>query len=814
MKRPMFYWVCLFVLGELCGNVIPIKWIGLTAVLTLLASGIFYGLKKGHPMSAEAKCQSREILLAVGFVFFVLGMFCMGCAKRKAEICRLPEGREICFQGRIIQSQPKGTRTVYIVKIYRFYASSAGKEMKENLLRGGVRVMLFPEDGVEYVLGSIIEAEGKVNPFSQASNPGEYDEEKVQYGNGNYFAVKDVRVNQVERPMLPVRQWLADLSVHFSKVYERILSKNDAALAKAMVLGDKEDLDQELRERYQKNGIAHLIAISGLHIAMIGGGLYRIMRKLLGGYLAPAAIGITFILGYGVMTGLSGATFRAVLMIIISIGAELSGRRYDMLTAMAAALLVMLIENPFRLWQAGFLLSFGAVFGIAVIQPMWKIYIPALPHWLEGFCVSVSVQIVILPVLLYYFFEVPVYGVLLNLIVVPLMGLLLPLLLFGGLAGTFFLQTAGVVMIPVRGIFRLYEAVCHISENMPGHTFSAGRPSFWWLAAYYGGILFIVSAAYRRKHMHKGSCNKKDNHGEDGQGRKEPAPGRKKKKTAIAFCAVCLFYGILFISLCMPGKLIITMLDVGQGDGIYIRTPGGKHILMDGGSSSKNKVGTYILSSALKYYGGNRLDYVFVSHSDSDHYSGIVELLEKGEPFIENLILPDIANPDEAYLELVQQAIEKRCRVFYMKNGDVLKEDGVSFLCLHPECADYADKNTGSLVINLSYGSFDMLFTGDLDAQGEREVQEKLPERQIEILKVGHHGSATSTSLDFLDRLRPRAACISVGEENRYGHPAPEVMRRLSGFADKIYLTKDDGAITIETDGKTYRFSTFKQFSD
>lgn len=742
-------------------------------------------------------------MLAVGFLFLMLGMLCMGKERRKVQECRQYREGEVQFQGRIKSRQSRTYGDCYIVSCHTLEWERPEEVTQKNKALYNVDIILYPDAVETFLLGSLIAGRGIVKPFSQAANPGEYDEEKTRLGNGVYLALEKAQIQRIYRPLLPVREWLAGWREHFSEVYGEILSEQNASLARAMVLGDKEGLDQEIKALYQENGIAHLIAISGLHIVMIGGGIYQLLRKKLGGYAVPAAIGISFITAYGVMTGLSGATLRAVLMIIISIGAELCGRRYDMLTAIAAAMLFMLIANPFQCTQAGFLLSFGAVFGIAAIGPVWKIMFSGLPSWLDGLCISISVQAVILPVILYYFYEVPVYGVLLNLLVVPLMEALLPLLLFGGVMGSFLPGLASAAMLPANGIFKLYEAICRLSSRLPFHTLCTGRPPGWWLAAYYGGLLLFLAIVYRlhgRERRHKGQ--------------KEYRRREQKRRIKRIVFSVFLFYGLLFLSLYRSGDLTVTVLDVGQGDGIYIQTPGKKHILMDGGSSSKANVGKYLIANSVRYYGGERLDYVFISHSDTDHYSGVAELLESGELEIRNIVLPDIANPDEAYRNLVASALKSRCKVYYMKRGDSLQVDGVRFQCLHPEHEEYLDKNTGSLVLALSYGSFDMLFTGDLDKEGEEEVIGTLPKRRIEVLKAAHHGSATSSSEEFLKAVVPEAVCISVGKKNRYGHPAPEVMKRLAAYADKIYLTKEHGAITIETDGRTYRLCTFKQSSD
>ena len=259
----------------------------------------------------------------------------------------------------------------------------------------------------------------------------------------------------------------------------------------------------------------------------------------------------------------------------------------------------------------------------------------------------------------------------------------------------------------------------------------------------------------------------------------------------------------------MPGPLRICMFDVGQGDGIFLKMPSGENILIDGGSSSVKKVGSYVLKNGIKYYGGARLDYVFVSHSDSDHYSGIAELLEEPTVTIRYLVMPNITNPDEAYQQLVAKAKQKGSVIYYMKTGDQVKIGEVSFLCMNPEKRGYEDKNQGSMVLYMQYRKFTALFTGDMDAEIEAKLLPELPE-QITVLKVAHHGSATASSEEFLQRISFQTALVSVGAKNRYGHPAREVMERLRKYCKQIYLTKDVGGITIDSDGRQYRIRTVR----
>lgn len=751
MNRPVLYWVILFMLGEVICRILPI---GLTGVFV---AGIITGAV------SLIVFKKNKMLILLGSAFFVFGAIRLLYMQECIGFCEMPEEKKVCFYGRVKKREESGRGNKYIIK--------------SSVIEGkSLSISVVLETDQELILGSLITGTGDVKPFSKASNPGAYDEKSYQYGKGIFLSLQNVTIQKKASAMIPIREWLYRLRKKLGGIYDKVFDGKDSSLAKAMVLGDKAEMDVDIKALYQRNGIAHLIAISGLHIAMIGGTLYRIIRRISGSYPAAAGAGAFFILLYGIMTGLSGATLRAVIMLLLSIGADVSGRHYDMITAISMALFVMLTINPYQITQVGFLLSFGAVIGIAVVNPVWRQLFERLPHFLEGLAVSISVQITLFPILLYYFYEVPVYGVFLNIIVIPVMSFLLALLLGTGITGCFFPAGAYLFAKPAQMIFQMYEQLCVWSERLPFHTICTGRPSLIWIAAYYGILMVFLAAVY------------------------------KKKRKAGGFIAI--FLCLLLICLYLPGKLKICMFDVGQGDGIYIRTPDRKHILIDGGSSSRLNVGTYILKNGIKYYGAKALDYVFVTHSDSDHYSGILELLEDDKVIIKNFVLPAVANPDSGFCSLVTKAQEKGCHIYYIKRGDRVLAGDVEFYCLNPQKQRFDDKNQGSIVLWLAYHNFDMLFTGDVDEVIEKEIADKRT-GSMEILKVAHHGSATSSSEEFLKHFSPDTACISVGTGNQYGHPAKEVMQRLKKYCKNIYLTKDNGAITIDTDGKKYRIETY-----
>ena len=780
MKRPMIYWVILFVLGEVLGHQFTISqlvyMIAAIAVL-FIAIAVFYQIRRNS--SRRRILRNHTWVWWSGIVFLLLGCVCITGVKNKIAVCKALENQEVLLEGRIVKCTKTDYNVQYIARV------TVGKQYHISVLADTTETNLIPGDEVQI--------KGRVTAFNQATNPGEYDEETYQYAKGIFLKIEEAAICKKEISLFSVSGILYQIRARMVNVYQQEFSAQYASLAGAMVLGDKAGLDNDMKELYQKNGIAHLIAISGLHIAMIGGTLYHILRKMLGSYGLSAAAGAAFIILYGVMTGLSGATLRAIIMLLAVMGADVCGRRYDGISAIALALLVMLVNNPYQLREAGFLLSFGAILGITWLLPVWNMFFKKLPRWLDGLGVSICVQIMTLPITLWFFYEIPVWGIFLNLIVVPLMSVLLVFLILCGTAGVVHLHTGQVLALPAKWIFELYEWLCRYSEQLPCHRICLGRPTAIFIILYYGILMLFVMLQYTKKPCWLNILMKKS-----------------KWKRASLLCYVFVTAG-LFVMQSVSAKLKICVLDVGQGDGIYIETPEHVHILIDGGSSTRRQLGKYVLENAVKYHGTARLHYVFVTHSDSDHYSGVSELLQDGNIVVDNLVLPAITNPDEAYLELVRRARENGIHIFRMQAGDSIQLGKMQLVCLNPQKEAYEDKNTGSLVILASYKDFDMLFTGDMDEEAEQRLLEEhvLENMHIELLKVAHHGSATASSEAFLKQLRPETAVISVAETNQYGHPAKAVMERLNRFCKKIYLTKDCGAVTIDTNGRQYFIESF-----
>lgn len=721
-------------------------------------------------------------ILFLLFVFVMTGFLYAKVFNLRVDKIQAFCNESISFEGFVCNEELSGKQKYYLIKINRI----GDERACDTHCRTQIRIALLEQENI--TVGDMISGKGDAKKFKNATNPGGYDEENYQYGRGVFLDVENVKLTKVKKRNGFIRYGLFQFREQIKNIYKTVFDEKDASLATAMVLGDKSELDKDVKKSYQENGIAHLIAISGLHIAMLGGALYGLLRKVIGGYGVPVMAGSILVVAYGLMTGMSGATTRALIMLLVRFFADFYGRKYDALTAMGLALFLMSIQNPFILSQAGFALSYGAIVGITVIHPIGEIVWPKHPRLLDGLFLSVSVQIVLIPVMLYYFYEVPTYGFVLNVIVVPLMSVLLACLVFTGLSGICNMMLAHYVSLPGKIIFKIYLFLCEVTERFPFHTWNPGKISIWCVMIYYLWLICLTVCIYRwniiRCHMRRS--------------------------------VIIVLLSVMFVSVLIPfvGKqsMQVCMFDVGQGDGIYIRSPKGRHILVDGGSSTNKNVGSYVLENGLKYYGARSLDYVIVTHSDSDHYVGIQTLLENERFQIKHFVLPFVDNPDEAYLMLVELARKKGCNIYQMCKGDEIHTDGVVFTCLNPEKKTYQDKNTGCLVLQLKYKEYDMLLSGDMDESVEEQLMKhNLIKDKIDVLKVSHHGSDSASSERFLLNYTPTAALVSVGEKNRYGHPSVSVMERLMKYCENIYLTKDVGAITIETDGYRFRISGFNE---
>lgn len=660
--------------------------------------------------------------------------------------------------------------------------------------------LLIYLDGTEvYPPGTSLSLSGTLYPTEEPTNPGQFDARLYYRGQGISYTVFAEKVSVIETKALPVQTCLLSVKSRIGSVYRAVLSERDSGLVSAMVLGDKQGLDTEVKEFYQKNGISHLLAISGLHVSLIGMGTYRMLKRLCGSCILAGIPTFLFLCAYGWMTGGSVSALRAVLMCSLSVLADMAGRTYDMLTAIGAAALVLMATDPLNARQSAFLLSFGAVLAIALFQPLWNLYCPKMTGPGQSMSVSLSVMFLTLPFLLHFFFTYPLYSTFLNLLVIPLMSGLMICGILCGITGLFSLKAAGIFGIPCHLILEIYDRAGGVCLSLPGSVLSVGDPGSGKILLYYTAAAAAIGLLYKEKRRKK-YWMKKD-------------PFQPKKTPLVISLAA---FGLCTALMCVRIRtgLEITMLDVGQGDSFVIQSPDGTTFLLDGGSTSESEVGNYRILPFLKARGIRNVDYVMISHADQDHVSGLKELAEEsgveGDVRIGCAVLPAIAEKDDNYLELEQVFQEAGIPLQYMGAGDRLSGEKVSLTCLWPErTLSLDDRNELSMVLLLEYGEFQMLFTGDIGEYAERRIIRTEALLDVEILKVAHHGSRYSSCDEFLQYIRPEAGLISCSASNTYGHPGEETLHRLADAGCRVFITKDSGAVRIWTDGRTVRIRNY-----
>ncbi len=787
--------------------------------------------------------------LVCGCLMILLFLYLGTLSEKRACPDYVPwEGKPVTITGIVRQKEQyekegRKRTAIYVEDVTAVFGGDVPVVPKEHTLseyNGNQTVLCYLEAG-ECVpeIGSAVKAEGYLKTFQKATNPGQFDAASYYQILKISFQLNQTKILLKSTEYNRIKEFLFMLQNKCAGFFDAALLTKEASVMKTMLLGQKRGADAEIKELYQQNGIAHILAISGLHISLLGMSLYKLLKRL---GIAPSAgtvISLCAIFLYVCMTGFSVSALRALVMFAIHMLAEFFKRTYDLLTAACIAALGIVLSQPLYFYHSGFLFSFGCILAIALVVPTMTTatknkktgeYREKQPEgiWLK-FLSGLSLTLSCLPLQLCFFYQMPLYSTLLNLLVIPLMGLLLPggvlLVLCGfirdGLAGGVFnvfgvadsgmalLFEKGVAAL-VTGILEIYEIACGLFEKLPGHLMTFGRPAGWKVLVYL--LLLCILVIFKEQLS-------------------------LKRKWGL------LLAGVLMLCIRGDGPAEITFLDVGQGDCIHIHSESGLDYLMDGGSLSVSEVGKYRILPYLKYKGIRELEGVFLTHPDRDHCNGILALLEEcdtGSLKINTIYLASVfgqeaMRQDSLYYEIVNKASELNIKICYLAAGDVLQDKEMTFFCLHPDEAFVSGgENEKSMVLLLEYQEFRALLTGDVEGEGERRLVSCLTgvkemmnanataldgvsqmpdviQEPITLLKVSHHGSGNATGKELLELLSPQYAVISCGENNPYGHPHEETLSRLAEVGSEVFTTPECGAVKIEmTSGERISVSYWK----
>lgn len=792
------------------------------------------------------------------FIFFVMGVLNIMSTGKKEKLCTEIGDRELpcTVSGKIKEIKTDGLSDTYYItadsivssefaykgKIGIVIYTSAGKERKNN---PGNTDHIY----LDYINGDYICMSGTVSVPDSATNPGTFDQYIYLRNKGYYLCISNGTIESGNHRPYSIEGFLYGIKNRCTKIIDNSFDSESAGIVKAMLVADKSTLDKNIKKLYSENGIAHIMAISGVHVAIIGMTLYGFLRKLRIGRLISGTFSIAIIILYGIMTGMSSSTERAVIMLILSIAAEYFGRKTDAPTSMGFAMIIMVLGNPYVILDAGFQLSFAAITGVTVVAPqlrkllrMFKCFIKEADEkkkqkhkkiislrkmiikLIDALVVGIASFITTTPVIIYYYYQFPPYSILINLIVIPLVSLIVGGSILVVLTGLFFTGAAVVMTYPVRLILFGYKYLCIFASGLPGASVLVGHISIGMVFVYYLSVVLIF-AILRMIRI-----------------------GKTEREGPILYLmlATVLFLTVVYEVYSYDKSLKVVYMDVGQGDGVLLRTSGHGGILIDGGSSSNKRVGEYVMVPVLKYYGVSEVEYAFVSHGDVDHVSGLEYLLneEQSGVHVVNLVLPEYGDQD-ALQELKSEATANNVNIIYMKPGDNITynhqhAETINIECLYPDeeaGQGVLDTNNLSMILkttitwdvreadieNLnkssdSDASLSLLFVGDAGIAAEKRLIELYGKNSLgeipdsiacDILKVGHHGSRNSSGSDFLKRVSAMYGIISCGKDNRYGHPHAETLERLKMADTKYMTTKEHGAIILSIERGDWSLSGY-----
>lgn len=706
--------------------------------------------------------------------------------------------------------------------------------LPEKLLR---TASIIPRSLRGYRIG----VKGQAEEPAEAAGPGCYDERAYLRTQGICYKMEASRLSIFPEPGNRLIILAEKLRVRLSDALERYFPEKEAGILEAMLLGDKSAADPEMKLLYQKNGLSHILVISGCHISILAEALRRLLKRLPGPGMPKSLLLLVFLLFYGLMTGFAPPALRAVLMASLSEIAEMLHRTSDMPTALMEALLLQVLLQPQAVFAAGTLYSFLAVTAVFLSGEMYRqifederfLNVPAafrkyVKQGCRAFLTSVTVNALMTPVLTAQFYTVPLYGMVLNGLILPSLSLAVGLGYLAAAAGA--VGVPGIlVQIPAllcRLLLQGYEKLCGFFLRLPFAVLHPGHEDTALVlgteAVLAAVIFFVLHPEYTRRFR----IFRRRRRG--GRIRRTGAEIRRERIRR-EICLAGLLLGIICTGLfitdrCNAARGRTVFLDVGQGDGCLIHVParilsreGERNFLVDCGSSSEKKVGQYVLLPVMEYYGVGTLDAVFISHTDTDHINGIQYLLDHTSLYgikINCLVFARDTEPDENMQALLQAAARRKIPIREMGAGHRLSGRGFSFTGVFPGGTEAGTRsgNDYSLILRFRRrNALQIFFTGDVGNEAEKRAAAYLASRKqketapaLTVLKVPHHGSRYSSGPELLQAVGEAAgqgekkAVISVGAGNSYGHPAPETLEKLEQAEYEIHRTDREHAVVLK----------------
>ncbi len=701
----------------------------------------------------------------------------------------------------VIAQEPRFYSERSVIILHASEAEQGGwrKQIDEK-----IQVTVFSKNPLPYKFGDIVKVTGRVKLPDERRNPGEFDYRDYLARRGIFSTVAAseediVKVGEAGGLLRTIMCCVLAAKDNVKDLVDKALAPGEAGLLYAVLFGEKEYLGDSQKEVFQSLGLMHVFAVSGLHTGfvllflMAVTSLFRLPK--LWSYLLSGC-GLLF---FAALSGFSPSVSRACIMAGFVLLADLCMRERDFYTSLAAAALVILFIRPGALFDAGFQLSFIATFGIVYLFPFFEELLKFLPKWRRFIIVPLAAQISVLPVVAYNFNVLSLAGVLVNIPIAAVVGAVVIL----GLATFIFsniLPFAGMLTAYAAGaILHEIQALLNKAADVPGVAVTVATPKFSEIAVYY---MFLILS-------------------------REIWLNRSKLKEFFTFSStfsfmpfrlyllpVFLVVSSFFIFSWPEGifkrpDLEITFLDVGQGSSVFIKTPGGKTILLDGGGKAGDfDVGEEKILPFLAHCGIRRLDVIVSSHPHIDHLEGLVAVVKKLP--VSLIVTPCAEYMYKDYYPLIREIQKENVQWSQVKGRmKLLVDPSLDITIFAPQhYLEEENINNCSLVIKMTYEKTKFLFTGDIEADRMKSMAAQFPLLESNVLLSPHHGSKLSFYRPFLEAVKPEAVVFQVGKNNSFGHPDPSVLSYWTNRGVEIYRTDLHGAIIIKSNGQVLDIKT------
>jgi competence protein ComEC len=672
-----------------------------------------------------------------------------------------------------------------------------GDELTNNLPdRPEGKIMLsITRPEMKYCYGDILLISGIPQLPDIPGNPGEFNYREYLRNKGIQLLVRSWQGTGVEKTgegnHNPIIDLCLKIKVRLFSVIEASSTKEDAALIKGILFGSIGIIDPNIMRDFALAGIIHILSVSGCHISILAVFIMFAGEKLNLSIRKRSILTAIITLFYAVMTGAGPPVLRALVMVWVFLLAQGLKRNYDWGSSLSLAALIILLYNPYDLFNAGFQLSFAATWGLFYLTPVLRLMLDKLPYIGSAIAITMAAQIAVLPITSYYFSYFSLVSVPANMIVVPLVSVVMFLGALSVMLGLLWLPLAEAVNLGTGFVLRIIKETAGFLGNLPYAVINIRPPGLIETVVFYGTLILLVEIVINPEVKLRA--------------KRLWILYRVKFVTVLLLISAVLMWAFILVN--DKQYMEVTFLDIGQGDCVLIQTPLGKNVVIDTGGvqitgRSGYDPGERVLVPFLRKKGISQIDLLLLSHIHNDHVGGAGALL-KSFPVKVLAVTPQFQETPEG-AEILNNFGVKGVQIKNITEGErITLDERIILEALHPPVASATGENNDSMVLRLGYGEQHILFTGDAEEPVLDTLAGYSAEIHAEIVKVPHHGSRNAWHERFYRTVNPQMAVISVGR-NSFGHPSPEVLTGLAGLGIQVLRTDRSGAVIIKSDGRDW----------